>query len=119
MVRPFLAEQPPETLEKGAKAVLAETIVDVRRVSGEGGRHPTLVVEVRNVSDTTLRWLYIWSRFHLGTKDAGWSETMEIAGTKAGPLASGESRRIVLASTTGQGLVESIVGSVAGLFFGA
>ena len=79
-------------------------ILDVRRVAGEGGRRPKLVLDVENVSDTVVKRVEMWANFHLATQDAGYTPTTEVAGYRLGPLQPGETRRVTLQATTPQGL---------------
>ena len=46
-------------------------ILEVSTVHGAGGRYPTLTVDVRNATDSTLGYLEMWARFNLATRYVG------------------------------------------------
>ena len=79
-------------------------ILEVTNVRGRGGMHPELSFDVRNATDTALRHVEMWARFHLATRDAGTTEVKEVASRQAGPLRAGETRRVTLRVRAAQGL---------------
>ena len=79
-------------------------IVEVTNVRGAGGMHPTLAFDVRNASDTTLRYLEMWARCHVATKDAGSAPVVTVAGDDRGPLRPGETRHVTLRVESARGL---------------
>jgi hypothetical protein len=82
---------------------VAKPVHDVRNVRGNGGAHPTVTLDVRNATDTTIRHVDMWADFHLATKDAGSSKTVTVAGGDHGPLRPGETRSVTLRAEQMQG----------------
>lgn len=78
-------------------------ILEVTNLHGSGGRHPTITFDVRNASDSTLRHLDMWARFHLATRPAGYTPTVRVA-TRDSVLRAGETRRVTLRTEVAQGL---------------
>jgi hypothetical protein len=78
-------------------------IVEVTNVHGQGGMHPTLTLDVRNATDSALRYLEMWAHFQLATKDAG-RAAATVAGGGEAPLGPGETRHVTLRVQTAQGL---------------
>ena len=78
-------------------------ILEVSNLHGSGGRHPTLTFDVRNATDSTLRHVDMWARFHLATTAAGSTPTVRVA-TRDSVLRAGETRRVTLRTQTAQGL---------------
>ena len=70
---------------------------------GRGGRHPTLAFDGRNATDSTLRYLDMWARFHLATEPAG-NTPVERVASRDHALAPGETRTVTLRVDTPQGL---------------
>jgi hypothetical protein len=79
-------------------------ILEVRNVHGSGGMHPTLTVDVRNATDSTVRFVEMWAWFHLATQDAGSTPTITVAGRDRGPLGPGETRTVTLRVDDARGL---------------
>lgn len=78
-------------------------ILEVTTLGGAGGRHPTLTVRVRNATDTALRRVDMWARFHLAAQDAGHSPVIHVA-RRDSVLRPGESRTVTLRAERAQGL---------------
>ena len=79
-------------------------ILEVTNLRGSGGMHPTISFDVRNATDTAVRHVEMWARFHLATRDAGTTDVKEVASRQAGPLRAGETRHVTLRVHTAQGL---------------
>jgi hypothetical protein len=78
--------------------------IEVSNLHGSGGRHPTLTFDVRNATDSTLRYLEMWARFNLATRYVGTAEVARVAGGDRGPLRPGETRTVTLSVAQPQGL---------------
>lgn len=78
-------------------------ILEVGNVRGSGGRHPTLTVDVRNATDSTLRHVDLWARFDVAGKSAGHSEVVRVA-RRDSVLRAGETRTVTLRVRDAQGL---------------
>jgi hypothetical protein len=78
-------------------------VLEVTTLRGTGGRHPSLTVRVRNATDTTLRWVDMWARFHVATQPAGSSPVVRVA-RRDSALGPGESRTVTLRAEHAQGL---------------
>jgi hypothetical protein len=78
-------------------------ILEVTNLHGSGGRYPTLTFDVRNASDSTLRHVDMWARFHLAAKSAGYTPTVRVV-TRDSALRAGETRRVTLRTEHPQGL---------------
>jgi hypothetical protein len=78
-------------------------IVEVTNLRGSGGRHPTITFEVRNATDSALRHLDMWARFHIVTEDAGHSQVEPVA-RRDRVLRPGETRTVTLRAENAQGL---------------
>jgi hypothetical protein len=78
-------------------------ILEVSSVHGQGGRYPTITVDVRNATDSTLRHVDMWARFHLAMKDAGSTPTVRVA-RRDSVWRAGETRRVTLRTETAQGI---------------
>ena len=78
-------------------------ILEVSNYRGRGGRHPTLAFDVRNATDSTLRYLDMWARFHLATEPAG-NNPVERVASRDHALAPAETRTVTLRVDTPQGL---------------
>ncbi|GLC23524.1 hypothetical protein [Roseisolibacter agri] len=78
-------------------------ILEVTNVHGSGGRYPTITFDVRNATDSTLRHVDMWARFHLAMKDAGYTPTVRVV-TRDSVLRAGATRRVTLRAEHAQGL---------------
>ena len=78
--------------------------IEVTNLRGSGGRHPTLTFDVRNATDSTLRYLEMWARFHLAREHVGTAEVARVADGDRGPLRPGETRTVTLSVAQPRGL---------------
>src|SRR5687767_9132484 len=75
---------------------VARPVLQATNFRGEGGMHPTLTFDVRNVTDSTLRHVEMWAEFHLATEPAGSTPRLTVARRDSAPLRPGETRTVTV-----------------------